>query len=82
LLRLRRSTGDRTVIGEISKCGNRNLLVLFAQAVWVVLIPKTGTAGNARDRRQYARIPANRTTRIKLACTRIHSRGNYVQTAT
>src|SRR6516165_12063252 len=32
------STGDRTILGKISKHGNRYLRVLFVQAAWVVLI--------------------------------------------
>ena len=32
------STGDRTILGSISKCGNRYLRALFVQAAWVVLI--------------------------------------------
>src|SRR6516162_2918907 len=32
------STGDRTILGKISKRGNRYLHVLFVQAAWVVLI--------------------------------------------
>jgi transposase len=32
------STGDRTILGEISKRGNRYLRVLFVQAAWVVLV--------------------------------------------
>ncbi len=36
------STGDRTILGKISKRGNRYLRVLFVQAAWVVLIkPQT-----------------------------------------
>jgi transposase len=36
------STGDRTILGKISKRGNRYLRVLFVQAAWVVLVkPKT-----------------------------------------
>jgi transposase len=36
------STGDRTILGKISKYGNRYLRVLFVQAAWVVLVkPKT-----------------------------------------
>jgi transposase len=31
------STGDRTILGSISKQGNRYLRVLFVQAAWVVL---------------------------------------------
>ena len=32
------STGDRIILGKISKRGNRYLRVLFVQAAWVVLI--------------------------------------------
>ena len=36
------STGDRTILGSISKRGNRYLRVLLVQAAWVVLIrPKS-----------------------------------------
>jgi transposase len=36
------SAGDRTILGKISKRGNRYLRVLFVQAAWVVLIkPKS-----------------------------------------
>jgi len=36
------STGDRIILGKISKRGNRYLRVLFVQAAWVVLIkPKS-----------------------------------------
>jgi transposase len=36
------STGDRTILGKISKRGNRYLRALFVQAAWVVLIrPKS-----------------------------------------
>jgi transposase len=36
------STGDRTILGRISKRGNRYLRVLFVQAAWFVLIrPKS-----------------------------------------
>ena len=30
------STGERTILGKISKRGNRYLRVLFVQAAWVV----------------------------------------------
>jgi transposase len=33
------STGDRTILGAISKLGNRYLRALFVQAAWVLLIP-------------------------------------------
>jgi transposase len=32
------STGDRTILGKISRRGNRYLRVLFVQAAWVVLL--------------------------------------------
>jgi transposase len=32
------STGDRTILGNISKRGNRDLRALFVQAAWVVLV--------------------------------------------
>src|SRR6516164_3889040 len=32
------STGDRTILGKISKRGNRYLRALFVQAAWVVLV--------------------------------------------
>ena len=32
------STGDRTILGSISKRGNRYLRVLFVQAAWVTLV--------------------------------------------
>jgi transposase len=34
------STDDRTILGKISKRGNRYLRVLFVQAAWVVLIKR------------------------------------------
>jgi transposase len=45
------STGDRTILGKISKRGNRYLSVLFVQAAWVVLVkvkPNTWTHGLKR----------------------------------
>jgi len=32
------STGDRTILGSLSKRGNRYLRALFVQAAWVVLV--------------------------------------------
>ena len=32
------STGDRTILGKLSRRGNRYLRALFVQAAWVVLI--------------------------------------------
>jgi transposase len=43
------STGDRTVLGSMSKRGNRYPRVLFVQAAWVVLIkPKELGAARAQ----------------------------------
>ncbi len=39
------STGDRTVLGKISKQSNRYLRVLFVQAAWVVLVHSDPSAG-------------------------------------
>jgi hypothetical protein len=36
------STGDRTILGKVSKRGNRYLRVLFVQAAWVVPIKPMG----------------------------------------
>ena len=38
------STGDRVVLGKISKCGNKYLRTLFVQAAHVVLVRRPGTA--------------------------------------
>ena len=44
------STGDRTILGKISKRGNRYLRVLFVQAAWVVLIkPKSWERHGPQD---------------------------------
>ena len=40
------STGDRTILGKISKRGNRYLRVLFVQAAWVVLDQAEPSSGN------------------------------------
>jgi transposase len=37
------STGDRNILGKISKRGNRYLPTLFVQAAWVVLVKIKGT---------------------------------------
>ena len=53
------STGDRTILGKISRRGNRYLRVLFVQAAWVVLItPKIWVAAIAL---------ANKTARMVWA---------------
>ncbi len=36
------STGDRTILGKISRRGNRYLRALFVQAAWVVLVKVKG----------------------------------------
>jgi transposase len=44
------STGDRTILGRISKQGNRYLRALFVQAARVVLMkPQTWEAGSTGD---------------------------------
>src|SRR5712671_202144 len=40
------STGDRTILGKISKRGNRYLRVLFVQAAWVVLVKPMSWEGH------------------------------------
>jgi hypothetical protein len=53
------STGDRTILGKISRRGNRYLRVLFVQAAWVVSIkPKIWVAAIAL---------ANKTARMVWA---------------
>jgi transposase len=39
------STGDRTILGKISRRGNRYLRVLFVQAAWVVLVKVKPASG-------------------------------------
>jgi transposase len=69
------STGDRTILGRISKRGNRYLRVLFVQAAWVVLIrPKSweryglkgwlGAASKRLHRNVLAIALANKLARI------------------
>jgi len=69
------STGDRTILGSISKRGNRYLRVLFVQAAWVVLIrPKSweryglkgwlGAASKRLHRNVLAIALANKLARI------------------
>ena len=44
------STGNRTILGKISKRGKRDLRVLFVQAAWVVLIkPNSWISSNLRS---------------------------------
>jgi transposase len=44
------STGDRTILGKISKRGNRYLRVLFVQAAWVVLVKRKSRESLGLDR--------------------------------
>jgi transposase len=61
------STGDRTILGKISKRGNRYLRVLFVQAAWVVLIkPKSWERHGLKSWRQ----PRSGCT---TTCWRLHS---------
>jgi transposase len=41
------STGDRTILGNISKRGNRYLRALFVQAVWFVLVKVSGQSSGS-----------------------------------
>jgi transposase len=54
------STGDRTILGKISKRGNRYLRVLFVQAAWVVLMRR-------QSRERYGLKPW-----IEVAMRRLH----------
>jgi transposase len=50
------STGDRTILGKISKRGNRYLRVLFVQAAWAVLIkPRSWERHGLKPRIEAAR---------------------------
>jgi len=44
------STGDRTILGSISKRGNRYLRALFVQAAWVVLVKRKSRERLGLDR--------------------------------
>ena len=55
------STGDRTILGKISKRGNRYLRVLFVQAAWVVLV-KVKQAGSATGSSPGSRPPRSDCT--------------------
>jgi transposase len=49
------STGDRTILGKISKRGNRYLRVLFVQAAWVVLVKVKPTRWNGHGLQSWDR---------------------------
>jgi transposase len=64
------STGDRTILGKISKRGNRYLRVLFVQAAWVVLIGLKSWIEAAKKRLHHnvlAIALANKLARIAWA---------------
>ena len=56
------STGDRTILGKISKRGNRYLRVLFVQAAWVVLVKVKPTRWRATGSSTGSRPPASGCT--------------------
>ena len=65
------STGDRTILGKISKRGNRYLRVLFVQAAWVVLIkPRSWERHGLKRWIEAAR------KRLHATCLRSHSPTN------
>ena len=90
------STGDRTVLGKISKRGNRYLRALFVQAAWVVLIrsknweryglkPWIEAAKRRLHRNVLAIALANKLARIAwgvLAHGRSFAAGKVVEAAT
>ena len=90
------STGGRTVLGKISKRGNRYLRVLFVQAAWVVLIrsknweryglkPWIEAAKRRLHRNVLAIALANKLARIAwsvLAHGRIFAPGEVAEAAT
>jgi transposase len=90
------STGGRTVLGKISKRGNRYLRVLFVQAAWVVLIrsknweryglkPWIEAAKRRLHRNVLAIALANKLARIAwsvLAHGRIFAAGEVAEAAT
>jgi len=90
------STGDRTVLGKISKRGNRYLRALFVQAAWVVLVrsknweryglkPWIEAAKRRLHRNVLAVALANKLARIAwsvLAHGRIFAAGKVAEAAT
>ncbi len=62
------STGDRTILGKISRRGNRYLRVLFVQAAWVVLVrlkrwERYGTCWRLRSPTSSPASPGRSSTR-------------------
>jgi transposase len=60
------STGDRTILGKISKRGNKYLRTLFVQAAHVVLVSRGDARFTALDRAGIEAAPS-RHWRIALA---------------
>jgi transposase len=74
------STGDRTILGSISKRGNRYLRVLFVQAAWVVLIrPKSWERHGLKSWLQKAAAPqgAGHCTRQQAGSHRLERSGTW-----
>jgi transposase len=61
------STGDRTILGKISKRGNRYLRVLFVQAAWVVLVKVKPTRWRGHGLRPWIEAAKKRLHRNVLA---------------
>jgi hypothetical protein len=61
------STGDRIILGKISKRGNRYLRVLFVQAAWVVLVKVKPTRWEGHGLRPWIEAAKKRLHAIALA---------------
>ena len=78
------STGDRTILGKISKRGNRYLRVLFVQAAWVVLVKVKPTRWQGHGLRPWIEAAKKRlhhnVLAIALANKLARSRGAFLLT--
>ena len=61
------STGDRTILGSISRRGNRYLRWLFVQAAWVVLVKITPEGWERYGLRSWIEAAKQRLHRNVLA---------------
>jgi transposase len=61
------STGDRTILGKISKRGNRYLRTLFVQAAWVVLVKVKPTRWGSHGLKPWIEAAKKRLHRNVLA---------------
>jgi transposase len=61
------STGDRTILGKISKRGNRYLRTLFVQAAWVVLVKIKPTRWGSHGLKPWIEAAKKRLHRNVLA---------------